>query len=257
MRRVTGIFVLFLGLAICALPYSSNAQTAPKPGSKPTAKPVAKTDAKNTGQKPVTKPVTKPVDPMPEPTATEAANWRNVATEQDRKRIRSWWKAWEDALKSARINGFGEQIKAQGILLKPDAALPNPFIPPGDYKCRVIKLGSPTATNGSANGSILAFVDYPFFKCRITAEQAIFSLTKTTGSQRPVGLLFDDTEKRQIFLGTMVLGDETNPLDYATDSKRDMAGMVERIGPRRWRLVLPYPAYESLLDVFEIVPETP
>ena len=33
-----------------------------------------------------------------------------------------------------------------------------------------------------------------------------------------------------------------------------MAGLVERIGDNRWRLVLPAPAYESLLDVIELVP---
>jgi hypothetical protein len=33
-----------------------------------------------------------------------------------------------------------------------------------------------------------------------------------------------------------------------------MAGLVERIGARRWRLVLPYPRFESTLDVIEIVP---
>jgi hypothetical protein len=33
-----------------------------------------------------------------------------------------------------------------------------------------------------------------------------------------------------------------------------MIGLVQRIGDRRWRLVLPRPAHESLLDVIEIVP---
>jgi Domain of unknown function (DUF4893) len=52
----------------------------------------------------------------------------------------------------------------------------------------------------------------------------------------------------------MVLGDETKPLSYGQDSNRDMAGYIERIGDKRWRLVLPYPRFESLLDVVEIVP---
>ena len=80
------------------------------------------------------------------------------------------------------------------------------------------------------------------------------SLTKLTGSQRPVGLIFPDSLNRQIFLGTLELGDETMPLSYGTDRMRDMAGLVERIGDNRWRLVLPAPAYESLLDVIELVP---
>ena len=31
-----------------------------------------------------------------------------------------------------------------------------------------------------------------------------------------------------------------------------MAGVVERVGDNRWRLVLPYPRFESLLDVIEL-----
>ena len=80
------------------------------------------------------------------------------------------------------------------------------------------------------------------------------SLTKLSGSQRPVGLIFPDNLKRQIFLGTLELGDEEMALNYGSDRMRDMAGLVERIGDNRWRLVLPAPAYESLLDVIELVP---
>ena len=63
-------------------------------------------------------------------------------------------------------------------------------------------------------------------------------------------------DRRQIFLGTMMLGDETRPMDYGRDSMRDMAGAVERIGPNRWRLILPYPNFESVMDVIELVPQT-
>ena len=42
--------------------------------------------------------------------------------------------------------------------------------------------------------------------------------------------------------------------NYGSDRMRDMAGLVERIGDNRWRLVLPAPAYESLVDVIELVP---
>ena len=34
-----------------------------------------------------------------------------------------------------------------------------------------------------------------------------------------------------------------------------MAGLVERIGDNRWRLVFPYPHFESTLDVLELVPK--
>jgi hypothetical protein len=33
-----------------------------------------------------------------------------------------------------------------------------------------------------------------------------------------------------------------------------MVGMMERIGPARWRLVLPRPAYQSILDLLELRP---
>jgi hypothetical protein len=59
---------------------------------------------------------------------------------------------------------------------------------------------------------------------------------------------------RGVFLGTMMIGDETTALDYGRDADRDMAGLIERVGDSRWRIVLPYPRFESMLDVVEIVP---
>jgi hypothetical protein len=53
----------------------------------------------------------------------------------------------------------------------------------------------------------------------------------------------------------MMFGDETAPIAYGRDNARDMAGFVERVGDKRWRLVLPYPTFESILDVVELVPE--
>ena len=60
--------------------------------------------------------------------------------------------------------------------------------------------------------------------------------------------------RRQVFFGTLVLGDEIRALGYGRDATRDMAGAMERIGPQRWRLVLPYPRFESTLDVIELTP---
>jgi hypothetical protein len=172
--------------------------------------------------------------------------WRSVATPADRARIRGWWASWEKALAAARAGGDGGAIDADAALFAPGGALPNPHLPPGDYRCRTVKLG----TRGGGAG----YVAYPWFHCRVAAEQGLFSLTKLDGSQRPMGLLFDDNARRQIFLGTLMLGAETVPINYGDDPLRDMAGMVERIGATRWRLVLPEPAFESLLDVIEIVP---
>lgn len=177
-----------------------------------------------------------------------ATGWRATATPQDRDRVRNWYSAWEAALADARADGDGAKVDAEGALLEPLAALPNPHLPPGAYRCRTVKVGS--------QGGPPGLIAYGWFNCKVASEQGIVSLTKTSGSQRPVGLVFPDDMRRQIFLGTLLLADETMPLDYGTDRMRDMAGLVERIGEARWRLVLPRPAYESLLDVIELVPAT-
>ncbi len=52
----------------------------------------------------------------------------------------------------------------------------------------------------------------------------------------------------------MMLSDERKAQQYGDDPERDMIGALERVGPARWRLVLPYPHWESLLDVVELVP---
>ena len=82
------------------------------------------------------------------------------------------------------------------------------------------------------------------------------SFAKLTGSQRPVGRIFPGDALRQVFLGTLVLGDEVRAMQYGTDPDRDVAAFVERIGPSRWRMVMPRPAFESTLDVIELVPAT-
>ncbi len=188
-----------------------------------------------------------PVPPSAADAPAETGTWRATATVQDQARIRGWYSSWQAALADARAKGFGADIDREGVLLQPTAALPNPHLPAGEYRCRTIKIGA------QGRGS-LSYVAYGWFRCRVSAEQGLSSLTKITGSQRPVGLIFPDNLKRQVFLGTLELGDEKMAVNYGSDRMRDMAGLVERIGDNRWRLVLPAPAYESLLDVIELVP---
>jgi hypothetical protein len=81
------------------------------------------------------------------------------------------------------------------------------------------------------------------------------SFAKMSGSQRPIGHFLPFAgQQRMVFLGTLQLGDEARALEYGRDRERDMAGVVERIGENRWRLVLPYPHFESTIDVLELVP---
>ena len=174
--------------------------------------------------------------------------WRALATEADIDRLQHWREAWVAALDKARAAGHGEAIASEGALLDPDSALAGARIVPGTYRCRTIKLGGQAATNAD-------FIVFPANRCRIGLDRGRVHFARLDGPQRPIGALFPDTSRRQIFLGTLQLGDERLALRYSRDAERDMAGLVERIGEDRWRLVLPYPHFESLLDVIELTPE--
>ncbi|HEY0112864.1 MAG TPA: DUF4893 domain-containing protein [Allosphingosinicella sp.] len=176
------------------------------------------------------------------------SQWRAVATERDRERLRTWRDAWVKALAQARGAGHAAEIAREGALLQPDAALKEPAPPPGDYRCRTTKLGA-------RQEGLLDHVAYPSFDCRIEAGEGGLNFVKLTGSQRPVGRLFPDGLRRMVFLGTLQLGDEQGIMRYGHDSDRDMLGILERVGERRWRLVFPWPAFESNLDVIELLPK--
>ena len=174
-------------------------------------------------------------------------DWRGAVTAADRQRLREWRTAFATALAKARAGGHGTEITREGALLDPDAALGGPPIPNGNYKCRMIKLGA------KAEG-MLDYVAYPAFDCRVRQEKELQGFAKLTGSQRHVGLVFPGDALRQVLLGTLVLGDENRAMQYGRDPVRDIACYIERIGPDRWRLVLPYPHFESLTDVLELTP---
>jgi hypothetical protein len=173
--------------------------------------------------------------------------WRGTATQEDRSRLRRWRDAWVAALAQVRAGEHQGEIARGGALFEPDAALADPAPPPGDYDCRTVKLGTP-------QGDPLDYVAYGAFRCRVRMKRGRLHLTKLTGSQRPVGVLFPDNGRRMVFLGTLMLGDETRALRYGRDRERNLIGVLERVGPNRWRIAFPYPYYESLIDVIELVP---
>jgi hypothetical protein len=174
-------------------------------------------------------------------------DWRAVATLSDRERLRDWRDAFVAGLKAARASGHADAIAREGALLEPDAALAGGPISNGSYRCRVIKLGA-------RSPGMLDYVAYPAFACRIRQERDLQGFAKLTGSQRQVGLVFPGDAIRQVFLGTLVLGDERRAMQYGRDKERDVAGFVERIGPNRWRMLMPRPHFESQIDVMELVP---
>jgi hypothetical protein len=173
--------------------------------------------------------------------------YKQVISEDDRVRLRDWRKSFESALDAARKSGHGTDIAREGALLDPDSAVARPAIPNGMYACRVIKFGAQAPETRE-------YLATPRFTCRVRAERNLQRLSKLSGDQRYVGLIFPGDAIRNVFLGTLILGDERRALQYGQDQKRDVAGYVERIGPSRWRLVMPQPHFESRLDVMELVP---
>jgi hypothetical protein len=182
------------------------------------------------------------------PPQTKADIWQGFANPEDRNRIRRVATGWSSGLAEARAAGFREALRSEGKLLDPDAALPRPAPTPGSYSCRLVKLGR---TNGKGS----AFEKFKPFFCYVQVEDELFTIVKQTGSQRPAGRLWDDDmPNRLIFLGSLALGNEDEARAYGDDSRRDMAGIFERIAPFQWRLVIPYPRDGSQLQVFELVP---
>ena len=196
--------------------------------------------------------VTKPVRTAALPQVTveppaKSGVWAQVATPADKDRLARLGLAWESALADAR-RGSADEIRREGALLRPRAALPRPAPTPGSYNCRLIKVGKATPNSK-------AFESFKPFFCYVEVEGDLLTIVKQTGSQRPAGRLWeDDDSNRLVFLGSLALGDGQQPVAYGDDPKRDMAGVLERIAPFRWRLVIPWPQSTSKLDVFELTP---
>ena len=195
--------------------------------------------------KPKLPPGVRPTVEVGPPLASEA--WKSVATAGDEDRIARLGLAWQEALADAQRSNAGE-VRREGKLLLPRSALPRPEPTPGSYNCRLIKLGKAT----SAGKPYETFK--PFF-CYVEVEGDLLTIVKQTGSQRPAGRLWeDDDPTRLVFLGSLALASEEQPIAYGDDPKRNMAGVLERIGQFRWRLVIPWPQSTSKLDVFELTP---
>lgn len=188
--------------------------------------------------------------PPPPPGGSGAAlrDWRGVVTAADRDRYARRDAAWSLALQQARRQAGSGDLRALGDLIDPDIRRAPVAPPPGDYRCRTVKLGSQGGEQG------LGYVVYGWFACRIERTPRGLKFSKLTGSQRPGGLLFPENDRQMILLGSLALAEEPAANSYGQRPDRDLIAVLERIGDRRWRLVLPWPRAESNLDVIELVP---
>lgn len=179
---------------------------------------------------------------------SKAETWMGIASPADMRRLANITGAWAAGLADARKADFITAVRDEGALLQTGAGLARPAPTPGSHNCRLVRLGS----TGKGKPAFEKFK--PFF-CYVEVEGNLLTIVKQTGSTRPAGRLWEDEDpKRLIFLGSLALGDEETPLAYGEDPKRDMAGIFERIGPFRWRLVIPWPQDGAKLHVFELTP---
>lgn len=171
--------------------------------------------------------------------------WEGLATADDQARIAALPATWA-AAKAAVGRRAARRMAAEGALLDPAAALDLPALTPGFYRRRLVRIG------GRA-GYATFTPDY----CYVDGDGAGISFTKQTGQNLPGGWLYAATERRQVFLGTFRATAAAEQPAYSADPGRDVAGVIERVAPFRWRLVLTRAGKGALLDVYELIPAVP
>ena len=190
------------------------------------------------------------VAPVTEPQGLPS-DWKQVATTIDLDRVARIDTAWSEGLAEARARRHAREIDKEGALLEPSAALPRPAVPPGTYRCRVIKLGF------GANGRGRAYQSFNPFTCFVSVEAQLLVFIKATGSELPAGRLWEDGETRLIFLGATAARPGIPAPAYGMEAARDRSGVIERVGDFRWRLVSPWQSKDARIEVMELVPDTP
>ena len=188
-------------------------------------------------------PATAPVGVI-EPAAEEPA-WMGIATPADQLRIAQLHARFV-AAHAAVPRSRSKMLAAEAALVDPTAAQVLPQLPPGPYYCRLIRFG------GSAR---LASFKPDF--CYVNVEEKGLSFTKQTGTNLPEGWILPDGDTRQIFLGTFRREGEPGGKRYGDDPASDIAGIVERVSPFRWRLILTRAGGGATLDLYELVPVPP
>lgn len=189
---------------------------------------------------------TMPSDPVVAP-IVEAPGWRGVATAEDQSRIDHMPAIWASALATVPERAR-QSVLREGALLTPDAGRDHPLPPPGSYRCRLVKLG-PGGKRAPAVRS------YPDNFCYVRGENdGGLSFAKQTGTELPGGWLWRDGSGRLVLVGARQRTPGDVSLGYGQEPDRDIVGLLERIGPFRWRLALPWRDADAGLDIYELTP---
>ena len=189
--------------------------------------------------------------PKPANAAVRARPWQTVIDAGDRKRLVTLYGAWTRSLADVQRGGQMPAVTALGDLAVPDAGRAAPPPAPGGYRCRSVKLGN--REDGSVRNPTPAVIASPFRRCAILANDGLLYFDQGPGGQRVAGNLYPDGG-RMVFLGSMALVGESGTMSYGADDDRDQVGILQAIGDRRWRLELPWPKWQSNMEIIEIVP---
>ena len=118
---------------------------------------------------------------------------------------------------------------------------------PGDWDCRMLKLGGLTALTA-----------YAPFACTIAADGAGFVIEKTSGSQRLSGRI-DLIDGRMVLTGTGYVADTPHvpyadlpPENVSDGTLWPVVGLAEQPDTDRIRILMPQPVLESDLDILDL-----
>jgi hypothetical protein len=189
-----------------------------------------------------TAPPDRPVASGPRVVIEEAEAWRGVASARDSALLDGLAGRWQQALAAGRAANLSRRIAAEGPLLVPEARLARAAPAPGSYRCRYVRPGGRKWVS-SAQGF-----------CYVGVEAGQLSLATELRGLRLGGYLWElKGGERLVFLGGTVPPGGVTARAYGEDPARDAAGLVERIGEFRYRLILPEPSPGSGFTVVDLV----
>jgi hypothetical protein len=189
-----------------------------------------------------TRPAGSPARPEPAIVVEAPEAWRSVASTRDSAALDGLADRWRQALAAGSAARLSRRIAAEGELLIPDARLPRAAPAPGSYRCRYVRPGGRRWV-GSAQGF-----------CYVGVEAGQLTLATELRGLRFGGYLWElKGGDRLVFLGAAVPAGTRTPLAYGENPLSDAAGLVERIGEFRYRLVLPEPSPGTGFTIVELV----
>ncbi|HEX8655559.1 MAG TPA: DUF4893 domain-containing protein [Allosphingosinicella sp.] len=132
-------------------------------------------------------------------------------------------------------------------LLDPNLMLPRPAPAPGPYRCRIVRLGAaPAAPPRGRRAGRESF-------CFVTLVGDRLSLTLETAARPLGGFLWDTNQPgRLVFLGAEFGPRGRAAPPYGEPGAISTAGLLERIGDFRYRLVVRGPQ-QGTADVYELI----